>query len=176
MPNAPTHDAITLITAAAADVAYFRLAPHPDPMAATLFTITYLFAGYACAGDLDLNSREYLRWGPFRFIWWPYRNLVPHRSWISHGILLGGVIRAAYLGTASTLLFWVCLWSYSRLGPHVDPTLAAENGWRTILTWAHIHPFMAGAALGGFILAGSAHSIADIVYSRLKRRRRRVRG
>ena len=83
LPNAPTHDVITLVTAAAADIAYFRVAPHPDSTVATLFTVTYLFAGYACAGDLDLNSREYRRWGPLRFLWWPYRNLVPHRSWVS---------------------------------------------------------------------------------------------
>ncbi len=172
MPNANTHDAITLVSAAAANVVYFRASPHPDPSAAALFTVAYIFAGYACAGDLDLDSREYRRWGPLRFLWWPYRNLVPHRSWISHGILLGGVIRALYLATVVTALFWVCLWAYSRLGPHVDPTLAAASGWQTIFAWAQMHPILAGAALTGFILAGAAHSIADIVYSRLKRRLR----
>lgn len=172
MPNAPAHDAITLISAAALDVAYFRLSPHPDAAVAALFTVTYLFAGYACAGDLDLDSREYRRWGPLRFLWWPYRNLVPHRSWVSHGILFGGAFRAVYLASVSTLVFWAGLWGYSRLGPHVDPTLAAASGWRAIVAWSQLHPALAGSALAGFILAGASHSIADIVYSRLKRRLR----
>src|SRR6478736_4542956 len=90
LPNASTHDVITLVSVAAMDAAYFRFAPHPDPTAAAVFTLTYLFAGYACAGDLDLDSREYRRWGLLRFLWWPYRTLVPHRSWISHGLVLGG--------------------------------------------------------------------------------------
>ncbi|HLJ55417.1 MAG TPA: metal-binding protein [Chthonomonadaceae bacterium] len=172
MPDAPVHDAITLITAAAADVAYFHFAPHPDPAAAALFTTAYLFAGYACAGDLDLDSREYRRWGMLRFLWLPYRLCLPHRSWISHGLVLGGAIRAIYLSVVSTLVFWAALWGYSRLGPHVDPTLAASTGWRTILVWTEQNPVLAAAGLGGFILAGTAHSLADFIYSGAKRRLR----
>ena len=96
MPNARTHDIITLITAAGANVAYFLQAPQPDLKLTALFTGSYLFAGYACAGDLDLNSTEYRRWGPLRFLWWPYRTLVPHRSWVSHGLIMGGLIRVLY--------------------------------------------------------------------------------
>jgi uncharacterized metal-binding protein len=175
LPNAPTHDLITLVTAAGADAAYFHLAPHPAAPIAALFTATYLFAGYACAGDLDLNSREYRRWGLLRFLWWPYRSLVPHRSWISHGLILGGVIRVAYLAAVTTAAFWLGLWAYSRLGPHVDATLAAQSGWSVIAAWTRVHPGLAGAALAGFVLAGTAHSLADILYSRLKRASRRAR-
>src|SRR6267154_1876546 len=99
MPNAPTHDFLTLATVTAADILYFQRASYPETKLAALFTVTYVFAGYACAGDLDLKSREYRRWGPLRFLWWPYRALVPHRSWISHGLLLGGAIRVLYLAT-----------------------------------------------------------------------------
>ena len=175
MPNARTHDAITLVSAVGADSLYARVTPHPDLRMVVLFTATYLFAGYACAGDLDLDSREFRRWGLLRFIWLPYRTLVPHRSWVSHGLLFGGLIRVLYLAAASTLLFWLTLWLYSRLGPHVDPTLAAEHGWSTLMAWARLYPELAGAALAGFVLAGTAHSVADIIYSRLKRRVRSYR-
>ena len=129
-------------------------------------------AGYACAGDLDLNSREYRRWGLLRFLWLPYRNLVPHRSWISHGLVLGGVIRVAYLLLVTTLLFWTGIWAYSRLGPHLDATAATRTGWNCLLDWVNAHPYPTAATLCGFVLAGTAHSLADIVYSGLKRRRR----
>ena len=172
MPNSQTHDIITLVSAAGADIAYLYLSPHPSAQSAGMFTLTYLFAGYACAGDLDLDSREYRRWGLLRFIWWPYRAMVPHRSWVSHGLLLGGAIRVLYLGAASTLLFWLTLWLYSRLGPHVNATMATQEGWKLLATWARLYPHLSIAAVCGFILAGTSHSLADIVYSRIKRSRR----
>ena len=170
MPGARTHDLITLVTAAGVDVAYFTQAPHPDPAVATLFTASYLFAGYACAGDLDLDSKEYRRWGPFRFIWWPYRAIVPHRSWVSHGLIMGGLIRVLYLATALTLLFWGALWLYSRLGPHVDPGAETRAEWTSLFTVANAHPQPTIALLAGFILAGTAHSVADAVSTWFKRR------
>jgi len=170
MPGARTHDLITLVTAAGADVAYLCQVPHPDTTLVTLFTASYLFAGYACAGDLDLDSKEYRRWGPLRFLWWPYRALVPHRSWISHGLIMGGVIRVAYLATIVTLLFWLGLWGASRLGPHVDPNVTTRAEWTSLLSFVHAHPQGTIAALSGFILAGTAHSIADAISTWLKRR------
>src|SRR5579859_6034016 len=116
MPGARTHDLITVVTAVGADAVYITQARPASPAVAGLFTLSYLFAGYACAGDLDLNSKEYRRWGPLRFLWWPYRVLVPHRSWISHGLLMGGVIRAAYLALVTTLLLWGGVWAIGRLG------------------------------------------------------------
>src|SRR5205809_1119508 len=150
MPNARTHDLITLVTAAGADAAYLTSTPHPDTTLAALFTASYLFAGYACAGDLDLNSKEYRRWGVLRILWWPYRVLVPHRSWVSHGLVMGGVIRVCYLAAVSTLLFWLGLWLFSRLGPHVDPNTVTRAEWQSVFTFAHAHPQWSGALLGGF--------------------------
>lgn len=169
MPGAKTHDAITVVTALAGDAFYLLRAPHPNALLAALFTGAYLFAGFACAGDLDLNSKEYQRWGPLRILWWPYRLLVPHRSWISHGLILGGVIRAGYLGLASTLVFWLAVWLYSRLGLHVDPNRATQQEWQDVFAFVHVHPTWSLALLSGFILAGTTHSLADLVSTWFKR-------
>ncbi len=169
MPLARTHDLITLVSAAVMDGAYFRFAPAPDMTLAALFTTSYLFAGYACAGDLDLDSKEYRRWGPLRGLWWPYRACVPHRSWVSHGLLMGGVIRAVYLAVVCTVLFWGGLWLFSRLGPHVDASDLTRAQWQSLLGFARAHPQWTLALLGGFILAGTAHSVADILSTGLKR-------
>lgn len=170
MPGARTHDMITLVTAGAADAAYMIKAPHPDVTLAALFTAAYLFAGYACAGDLDLDSKEYRRWGPLRFLWWPYRLLVPHRSWISHGMILGGVIRVCYLACACTLLAWAALWLVSYFGPHVDANGLTRAGWSSLYLTAQAHPQQTVALLAGFILAGTAHSLADVISTGIKRR------
>ncbi len=170
MPGAKAHDMITLITAAAANGAYFAFTPHPNTNFAALFTISYLFAGYACAGDLDLDSKEYRRWGLLRFLWKPYQMLVPHRSWVSHGLILGGVIRAAYLALVCTLLGWLVVWGISRLGPHYDATQLAQQQWQSLFALAQAHPQETLALASGFVLAGTTHSLADIIWSGLKRR------
>ena len=175
LPNAPTHDLINVATAVGANLAYFRIGAHPEPAIAVAFTVTFLFAGFACAGDLDLDSSEYRRWGPLRFIWWPYRVIVPHRSWISHGLIMGGLIRALYLAISTTGLCWLGFWIFSRFGPHIDPTMAASNGWNAIVDWSQAHPYVAGSVLCGFVFGGTTHTIADIVYSGVKRRFRRRR-
>lgn len=169
MPGVHTHDFLTLLTVTVADIAYFYWAPHPDIGLAAIFTVSYVFAGYACAGDLDLNSREYHRWGPLRFVWWPYQKLVPHRSWVSHGLVMGGIIRVLYLAFMSTFLFWSGLWLYSRFGPHVDPTAATRAEWQSVLGVAKAHTPLTIALLAGFILAGTTHSVADLVSTWFKR-------
>jgi uncharacterized metal-binding protein len=169
MPGARTHDLVTLATAAAADICYFRFAPKPDLTLAAMFTVAYVFAGYACAGDLDLKSKEYRRWGPLRLIWWPYRMLVPHRSWVSHGFLLGGLIRALYLAAVSTALAWSGAWTVSRLGPRIDPNRVTTDGWHSIAAVAGLHPRATLALLSGFVLAGTTHSLADLISTRIKR-------
>ncbi len=170
MPNGRTHDLITVIVAGIANGVYFKTTYSPQVVPALVFTGTFLFAGYACAGDLDLNSSETNRWGPLKFIWAPYRIIVPHRSWISHGLVLGGVIRVLYLATASTLLFWLGLWLYSRLGPHINASEATRAEWGSLIHWSHTHQSLAFAALSGFVLAGTIHSISDFIYTGVKRR------
>ncbi len=170
MPNAETHDYITVLTAVAGNALYFAFAPKPDIQLSILFSTTYLLAGYACAGDLDLDSKEYRRWGRLRFLWYPYKRLVPHRSRLSHGLILGGVIRACYLATVCTLVFWLSLWLYSRLGPHVDATAATQQQWASINVFVQDKPQWTAALLLGFILAGTTHSIADTISTWFKRR------
>lgn len=170
MPNARAHDIITLITAAVGDGAYLACAPQPNPSLAALFTVAFVFAGYACAGDLDLMSREYKRWGWLRWIWKPYQALVPHRSWVSHGLILGGIIRALYLGLVSTGLIWLGVWLVSRLGPHYDANEFTRQQWQSLWALTQAHPRETAALASGFVLAGTTHSIADIIWSGLKRR------
>ena len=170
MPNARGHDIITLVTAGIGDGIYLACAPHPNPTLAALFTVAYVFAGYACAGDLDLMSTEYKRWRWLRFLWKPYQVLVPHRSWVSHGLILGGIIRALYLGVVTTGLLWLGVWLVSRLGPHWDANEITWREWQSLYALAQAHPQEATALASGFVLAGTTHSLADIIWSGLKRR------
>jgi uncharacterized metal-binding protein len=54
--------------------------------------------GLMFSPDLDLVSRPYKRWGLLRFIWLPYQRLIPrHRHWLSHGPVIGSIVRLLYL-------------------------------------------------------------------------------
>lgn len=70
-----------------------------------------LFGGLMFGPDLDTTSRQYSRWGPLRFIWWPYRLFFAHRSRWSHGLLFGTLVRVFYFTgiVALLLIAGVCL-------------------------------------------------------------------
>jgi len=57
----------------------------------------FLFSGLMFGPDLDTNSRQYQRWGWFRWIWRPYQKAMRHRSLLSHGPVIGTVGRVLYL-------------------------------------------------------------------------------
>src|SRR5690348_11867705 len=116
MPNGRTHDAVTWFLAA--PVGYAAWAVAHDAAAAVVAGVGFAFAGPMFSGDLDLPSSQYRRWGRLRWIWKPYQWLVPHRSVVSHGILLGPLGRLAYLA-AVVLVFavvamrlWSGVWSF----------------------------------------------------------------
>jgi uncharacterized metal-binding protein len=67
-------------------------------------------------------------------------------------------------------MFWLSLWGVSRLGSHIDANQVTEAGWLSIFSFVRLHPQWTSALLAGFILAGSAHSLADAISTWFKRR------
>lgn len=57
----------------------------------------FLVGGLWLSPDLDTRSNPTRRWGPLRWLWWPYRRLLVHRSLFSHGPLIGSAGRLLYL-------------------------------------------------------------------------------
>ena len=66
--------------------------------------LAFLIGGLWLSPDLDTNSRPYQRWGPLRWLWWPYRKALRHRSVLSHSPLLGTLVRVGYLTGLALLL------------------------------------------------------------------------
>jgi Uncharacterized metal-binding protein len=61
-------------------------------------TASYYLSGMYLSPDLDLVSRPYKRWGFLRWLWLPYQRLIPrHRHWLSHGPVIGSIVRLVYL-------------------------------------------------------------------------------
>src|SRR5918998_3010004 len=102
MPSGKTHDAVTIILAAPTFVAAWGLTG--SLAIAFLATGAMLFGGFMFGPDLDIQSRQYTRWGVFRFLWLPYRILFKHRSRWSHGIIFGTLIRVLYFTLVLALI------------------------------------------------------------------------
>jgi uncharacterized metal-binding protein len=134
-----------------------------------------LFGGLMFSGDLDTVSRPLKRWGWLRWLWWPYRKLVPHRHSHSHGLIWGPVFRMAYLGVLAFLL---------AIGLQAGLQMA---GWSGVAGDVKRMTGQAAAGLAGLpqagvamavigVLVGNAvHSLADWVATGAKRMRSRRR-
>jgi uncharacterized metal-binding protein len=68
---------------------------------------SHLLGGLYLSPDLDLKSIPFKRWGIFKIVWIPYQKLIPcHRHWLSHGVIVGSIVRLLYLA-ALLLPLWV---------------------------------------------------------------------
>ena len=174
MPNANTHDAITYaiipVTFIAAEMYW------GNHMTAVIATVAMLFSGLMFGPDLDLNSRPYRRWGPLRFLWKPYQAALSHRSALSHGPLLGTIIRIVYFLIVFSLFCATLLYFRHRYVNGAQNTWEGEfNGIKsdlfTLIGNTDNRYLWGGFA--GLWVGALAHTTADIVWSAIKRSRRR---
>ena len=111
--------------------------------AAVLGATAFVIGGPWLSPDLDTRSRPLRRWGPLRWIWWPYRQLIPHRSLFSHGPLIGMTLRLLWL-LGMIALAWMAAsaWPILQLPP---PQVLTHQ----LLEQARHHPqAVVAAALG----------------------------
>lgn len=97
MPNHKTHERVGLITTIpiAATALYLGL----NGQSTTVLVIGIVFSTYYLSPDLDhdVGAASYRRWGLLRFIWYPYKQLIPHRSWLSHSGPISATLRIGYI-------------------------------------------------------------------------------
>jgi len=117
----------------------------------------HLLGGLYLSPDLDLASKPFKRWGVLRVLWLPYQKLIPcHRHWLSHGVIVGSVVRLLYLG-ALLLPLWLLL-----------PGLQ-QVPW--VITWEKVIVFFLGvelSALNHLLLDGLLLPLPASVKARLK--------
>jgi uncharacterized metal-binding protein len=120
-------------------------------------TSAHLLGGFYLSPDLDLKSNPFKRWGVLRVLWLPYQKLIPcHRHWLSHGVIVGSVVRLLYLAA------WVLpLW-------FIFPGLQQVE-WA--MTWQKAIAFFVGvelSALNHLLLDGLLIPLPSGVKARLK--------
>ncbi|EAZ88591.1 metal-binding protein [Crocosphaera chwakensis] len=97
MPSGRTHDRITYLSLLPLVIIIYSLTRRIEWL--FWFSGAYLFSGLMFGPDLDIYSVQYKRWGIIRWIWLPYQSCFKHRSFFSHGFILGTAIRVIYLLT-----------------------------------------------------------------------------
>jgi uncharacterized metal-binding protein len=163
MPDARGHDLITILTGAIMAPPVFASLTASDPPSAALYTGVFvgshLISGMMFSPDLDLNSAIDNRWGLFGWIWWPYMQVVPHRHFWSHGLVIPPLLRLGYF------LAFVIVFLYG-----IARVLALIG---IVVPDYHIHlvaslqsimadnPTLTMCFFLGFITGGAVHSIAD---------------
>jgi uncharacterized metal-binding protein len=181
MPSGRTHDSITLWCLVPLVALGWWLTE--DGTVVLILAGCFLFSGLRFGPDLDIYSVQYQRWGWFRWIWLPYRRSMNHRSRLSHGVLIGTILRVAYLVTL-VMLVWLALYFLWSLGEQIRGTV---ESW-SLLFQPWLNSLIDGLArslrqhpthwIAGFIgleTGAMSHSLSDTIGSAIKRNRRKRR-
>jgi len=170
MPSGKTHDRITILLAVPTFVVAWGLAGSLALAAAA--TVAMLFGGFMFGPDLDIQSRQYTRWGVFRFLWLPYRKLFKHRSRWSHGIIFGTLIRVIYFAGVIMLLVVMAVYLRATLVGGAPPDFERlAEAWRAI--GASVGPgvgrHIAWAILAGLWWGAASHTLTDVAWSVMRK-------
>ncbi len=131
MPSGKTHDAITFLLAFPAFAAGYAVSG--DLKLSVAAAASFVFGGLMFGPDLDTVSRQYSRWGPFRFAWFPYRTAFKHRSRWSHGLVFGTLFRVIYfMGVISLAVYAAFLINASIAGGDVPELSTFGNAWQQL--------------------------------------------
>ncbi|MDJ0508381.1 MAG: metal-binding protein [Crocosphaera sp.] len=165
MPSGRTHDRITLISLP--PLAMLGLIFIGQGEWIVWFSGAYLFSGLMFGPDLDIYSIQYKRWGAIRWLWLPYQKCLRHRSFFSHGLIVGTVIRVVYL---LTIVFIVAIFVVSIL----QSILGFDWNWKTFIDnqfnlIKYQYPEVAIASLMGLELGAMSHSLSDYLVSYWKK-------
>ncbi|MEH2270408.1 MAG: metal-binding protein [Nostoc sp.] len=114
MPSGRTHDRITMY--ALPFVAGITFWQTRSSNATLLVAGGFLFGGLMFGPDLDIYSVQFQRWGFLRWIWLPYQKSLRHRSFLSHGPIIGTILRILYLGSLLAILAIFVLAIAEKLG------------------------------------------------------------
>ncbi|MGH8651626.1 MAG: metal-binding protein [Gammaproteobacteria bacterium] len=170
MPSGRTHDLITFAISPVAFVAAMMY--WGRPLVALVAAAATIFAGLMFGPDLDLYSKQYKRWGPLRFIWYPYMVALSHRSRLSHGLMLSTAFRVLYFIAVTVVLSTAVLYARQRYLYGVQTTWSEEFTRVSLdlgkfLRRTEKEYFW--AAFAGLWFGAAMHTVSDVVWSILKK-------
>jgi uncharacterized metal-binding protein len=171
MPSGQTHDRITIWSMPL--VAGVTFVSTRSSNMTLLVAGGFMFGGLMFGPDLDIYSRQFQRWGFLRWIWLPYQKSLRHRSFLSHGPIIGTTLRVVYLTSFLLVVGILVLVVFAKLG---NMALNWGDVWRSVgrfLRSASLSLFLYYgeffALFVGFELGAMSHSLSDWGNSAYKR-------
>lgn len=168
MASGKAHDKITIITSPFVAVIFFLInfSNSKEIGNTIVFTIVgvavYIFGGYMFSGDIDIESIEFNRWGPFKVIWSLYQRLFSHRSIFTHGFILGPAIRILYV-YGIYLIICALLYALEVINLSTSEVIKA-----TALFMEENKQLLFNIILALFLGSG-LHTVTDLIYSFFKK-------
>jgi uncharacterized metal-binding protein len=157
MPSGRTHTKINLISLPVVLFMLFSYGLTNFDFLLT-FAIGFLIGTFFLTPDLDTYSNAYNKWGLLRIFWYPYRSVMPHRSFFTHTIIIGDIIRIVYmLIVFSPFLFLL--------------NVIALGG--NLIEIAKEHEVEITTFVMGIVVASTLHIIADKANTRRKKMMRK---
>ncbi len=163
MTSGKTHDAITILFVAPIFEAAGRITE--NTAISTSVTIAFLFGGLMFGPDLDTMSKQYTRWGVFRFLWFPYQSFFAHRSRWSHGLVFGTFLRVVYFMGVSTLTAFAAVFIYaSYYGGNLPDLLEMAKTWEDAgaMVRKNIGEFLLPSVFVGLWAGAASHTLTDM--------------
>jgi uncharacterized metal-binding protein len=172
MPSGRTHDLITFVLTPPTFLLVWGVTGSLK-LAAVVSGAT-LFGGLMFGPDLDIQSRQYTRWGVFRFLWFPYKVVFRHRSRLTHGIILGTLIRVLYFTGAVAALTLLAAYLHANFitGEAMPSPTELASAWHAVGARAAaigVGREVLLATFAGLWWGAAIHTIADVVWSILRK-------
>ncbi|MBC5797848.1 metal-binding protein [Sphaerospermopsis sp. LEGE 00249] len=164
MPSGQTHDRITIWSVPV--VAGITLISTRSSSVTLLVAGGFMFGGLMFGPDLDIYSRQFQRWGFLRWIWLPYQKSLRHRSFLSHGPIIGTTLRVVYLTTFLAVVAILVLVIFAKLG---NVALNWGEVWKSVGKTISIYYREFFALFLGCELGAMSHSLSDWTGSAYKR-------
>ncbi len=167
MASGKNHDRITLICLPL--LAGMSLATTKNTDLTFWLASSFLFSGLMFGPDLDIHSQQYLRWGWLRWLWKPYQKSIRHRSLLSHGPIIGTILRLLYIG-----LWWgLIVFLYLNLRRSTGHQTWSDQQLLIFCRRFFVnHQLQLLAAVIGLELGAMSHYLADIYSSTMKQWRK----
>jgi uncharacterized metal-binding protein len=168
MPSGKTHDRITFLLILPTFLAAYALTYQLE--VSVLATLAMLFGGLMFGPDLDINSRQYHRWGPLRLLWWPYQKAFSHRSIFTHGIVVGTIVRIGYFCLVVTLVAFIGIYLlqfWQGKDPNAEILLSNITSPAIKIIQAIPLNYLV-AIFAGIWLGAASHTLADVVTTTFK--------
>jgi uncharacterized metal-binding protein len=164
MPSGGTHDRITIWSLPLVTGLTFWQTRSGN--LALLVAGGFMFGGLMFGPDLDIYSRQFQRWGFLRWIWLPYQKSLRHRSFLSHGPIIGTTLRIIYLLCVLGIVGFLGLLVVAKLGNVAVnwQDLGANFGRSLVLHSGEVLALFLGLEMGAM-----SHSLSDWLVSAYKR-------